>query len=459
MSLLIVGLDSTIVNVALPAIQRSFDASLDGLQWVIDAYTLPLATLLILGGSIADRFGRRRVFQTGLVTFVLGSALCAAAPSLGVLIAARVFQALGGAMLNPVALSIVRNVFDDPRERAQAVGIWGMMVGVSIALGPVLGGILVDTVGWRYVFLVNIPIGAAAWVLTAIFIPESRAERARRFDPVGQLLVIVGLASLTYAIIEGQSHGWTSVTILGLFAVSLVSWLVFIPYELRRRDPLIEIRFFRSAPFSGAAAIAFLAFASFSGFLLLNTLYLQNVRGYSALQAGLCTLPLAVCTIVLPPIAGRIVASRGNRLPLMIASAGLIIGPLLLTGLAPDTPMALILISYVVFGIGLGLVNAPITNTAISGMPSSHAGVAAAIASTSRQVGSTIGIALAGAVVATGSSALTGPGFAEATHAGWWLLVGFAVAIFIIAAITTTDRALTTAKATAARLQIDGASA
>src|ERR1700722_16351097 len=180
MSLLIVGLDSTIVNLALPAIHRALHASLDGLQWIIDAYTLPLASLLMLGGSTADRIGRKRVFQTGLITFVLGSALCAVAPSLGVLIAARAFQALGGAMLNPVALSIVRNVFEDPRERTQAVGIWGTMLGVSIGLGPVLGGVFVDTIGWRYVFLVNVPVGLIAFALTAIYIRESRADHARR---------------------------------------------------------------------------------------------------------------------------------------------------------------------------------------------------------------------------------------------------------------------------------------
>jgi EmrB/QacA subfamily drug resistance transporter len=457
MSLLIVGLDVTIVNVALPAIHRSFDASLDGLQWVIDAYSLVLASLLMLGGSTADRVGRRRVFKTGLVTFVLGSALCAAAPSLDVLIAARVFQALGAAMLNPVALSIVRNVFHDPRERAQAVGVWGMMVGFSIGLGPVLGGVFVDTIGWRYVFLVNVPIGLLAWVLTAIYVPESRADRPRRIDPVGQVLVIVALASLTYAIIEGESRGWTSATILGLFALSLVSFVTLVPYELRRRDPLIEIRFFRSVPFSGAAAIALLVYASFSGFLLLNTLYLQNVRGYSALHAGACTLPLALCTLVLPPIAGRLVAQRGTRLPLLVATTAMVIGPLLLTGLEPDTSMALIFTSYVVFGVGMGLVNAPVTNTAISGMPASQAGVAAAITSTCRQVGATIGVAVAGAVVATGSSALSGPDFTLATHAAWWLMVGFAAATFIIAAVTTTTWAFATARATAARLETDTA--
>ncbi len=453
LSLLIVGLDTTIVNVALPAIHRSMHASLDGLQWIVDAYTLPLASLLMLGGSTADRLGRKRIFQIGLVTFVIGSALCAAAPNLGVLIAARAFQALGGAMLNPVALSIVRNIFHDPRERAQAVGVWGMMLGLSIGLGPVLGGVFVTTIGWRYVFLVNVPIGLLACLLTARYIPESRAEHPRRVDSIGQLLVILGLASLTYAIIEGQRDGWGSATIIALFAVAIIAFAALVAYELRREEPLIEVRFFRSAPFSGAALIAFCAFASFAGFLLLNTLYLQNVRGYSALHAGLLTLPLALFVVLLPPASARLVAHRGNRLPLILAAAGMCAAPLLLTGLSSSTPVSLLLASYAIFGVGLGLVNVPITNTAISGMPPSQAGIAAAVASTCRQVGATIGIALSGAVVGAGSSTIAGPAFARASHTGWWLMVGFAAAIFVISAVTTTPWAHETARLTAAQLQ------
>ena len=202
MSLLIVGLDATIVNVALPAIHRSLKASLSGLQWTIDAYTLVIASLLMLSGSTADRVGRRRVFQIGLALFSLGSLLCALAPNLELLVIFRMLQAVGASMLNPVAMSIIRNVFEDPRERAQAIGLWGGMVGISFALGPVVGGALVDSVGWRAIFLVNVPIGLAAIVLTALFVPESRAPRARRIDPVGQVLVITMLASVTYAIIE-----------------------------------------------------------------------------------------------------------------------------------------------------------------------------------------------------------------------------------------------------------------
>src|SRR5438270_13662053 len=220
MSLLIVGRDTTIVNVALPSIRKELHASVSGLQWTIDAYTLVLASLLMLAGSTADRIGRRRTFQTGLVVFSVGSLLCAIAPSLELLVAFRVLQAIGGAMLNPVAMSIVRNVFEDPRERARAIGIWGAVFGLSMALGPVVGGALVDSVSWRAVFFVNVPIGLIAILLTIRFVPESRAPHPRRLDLPGQLLVIAGLSSLTYAIIEGPRSGWMSGEILGLFAFS-----------------------------------------------------------------------------------------------------------------------------------------------------------------------------------------------------------------------------------------------
>jgi EmrB/QacA subfamily drug resistance transporter len=455
LSLLIVGVDTTIVNVALPAIHRSLLASLTGLQWIVDAYTLVLGSFLMLGGSTGDRLGRRRVFQTGLVTFVFGSALCAVAPSLGVLVAARAFQALGGAMLNPVALSIVRNVFHDPRERARAIGMWSATFGVSLGLGPVVGGVFVSTIGWRYVFLVNVPVGLLACLLTARYVPESRAEHPRRLDPVGQLLVILGLASLTFAIIEGQDYGWTSSTILGLFAVSVCAFTILVPYELRRAQPLLDVRFFRSPPFSGAAVSAICAFGAYGAFLFLNTLYLQDARGFSALQAGLCTLPLAVAAAVMAPVTGRLVARIGTRRPLLIAGVALGIGPLLLTGITPHTSVWLLLASYLIFGTGLGLVNPPITNTAISGMPPAQAGVAGAIASSSRQVGSTIGIALVGAIVGTSASVRFGPQFAEATHAGWWLMVGLAAILFLVGAFTTTPAAFATARATAARLQAE----
>jgi EmrB/QacA subfamily drug resistance transporter len=458
-SLLLVGLDATIVNVALPSIHRALHAKLDGLQWTIDAYTLVLASLLVLSGSTADRVGRRRVFQIGLATFTLGSALCAAAPNLGLLIGARALQAIGGSMLNPVALSIVRNVFTDPRERVQALGIWSAMIGVATALGPVVGGALVDGPGWRFVFLINVPVGIAALVLTRIFVPESRAPRARRLDPVGQVLVIVGLATLVYAIIEGQSHGWGSTEIVTLFAIALVAFVTLVLYELRREQPLLEMRFFRSAPFSGASMIAVAAFASLSGFLFLNTLYLQSARGLSAFDAGLMLLPTAAMMILTAPISGRIVGASGTRVPLVAAGVALTAAPLMLTGITTHTSVVYLLCAYGLLGAGLGMVNPPISNTAISGMPAAQAGTAAAIASTSRQIGNTLGVAVLGAVAGAGAGQAFGPAFAGATHPGWFILAGLGVVVLVVGAVTTTSWADRTARATAERLEPESVAA
>jgi EmrB/QacA subfamily drug resistance transporter len=451
MSLLIVGLDNTIVNVALPALGRELHSPVSGLQWTVDAYTVVIASLLVIGGSMADRFGRRRVFQIGLVVFSIGSLLCSLAPTLGWLIAFRMVQAVGGAMLNPVAMSIIRNTFDDPRERAQAIGIWGGVIGISMALGPVVGGVLVVSVGWRAIFWINVPIGLAAVALTARFVPESRAPRPRRIDPVGQALVIVMLTSLTYAIIEGRGPGWLSPEILALFGVAAAALAGLLWYEPRREEPLLEFRFFRSAPFAGATVIAVCAFAALGGFLFLNTLYLQEDRGLSALAAGLYTLPMAAMTGLFGPLSGRLVGRSGARLPLVAGGAGITVGSLLLTGLTDATSAALLLAAYFTFGIGFGLVNAPITNTAVTGMPPAQAGVAAAIASTSRQVGQSLGVAIVGAV---GASAFTGAHhIARTTHAGWWIIVACGAAVVVLGIATTTRWAEATARRTHAQFE------
>ncbi len=446
MSLLIVGLDTTIVNVALPSIRRDLHASVSGLQWTIDAYTLVLASLLMLSGSTADRVGRRRTFQVGLVVFSIGSLLCTLAPSLGFLVGARVVQAIGGSMLNPVALSIIRNVFEDPRERAFAMGVWGAVFGISMALGPVIGGILVDGTSWRAVFVVNLPVGIAAIALTAIFVPESRAEHHRRIDPVGQVLIIAALATLTYAIIQGPRAGWSSPEIVILFAVAVACFVALVPYELRRREPLLEMRFFRSAPFSGANAIAVCAFAAIGGFLFLNTLYLQEVRHLSPLHAGLYLLPMAAMIFVAAPLSGRLVGARGARPSLVLAGAAVLTGALMLTRLTAHTPTLYLLGAYFVFGLGAGMVNPPISNTAVSGMPSSQAGVAAAVASTSRQVGMTLGVAVIGAIAGGTLSGSIGSGFAEATHPGWWVVAVLGTAILALGFLTTTPWAEDTAE-------------
>jgi len=454
-SLLIVSMDNTIVNVALPSIQRDLQASLAGLQWTVDAYTVVLASLLLLSGSTGDRFGRRRVFQTGLLLFVAGSLLCSLAPTLGWLIAARMIQAVGGSMMNPVALSIITNVFTNPRERAAAIGAWGAVVGISLALGPIVGGLLTETIGWRSIFWINVPIGLAAVVFAAIFVPESRAERPRRFDPVGQVLVIVALASLTYAIIDAPTAKWASVQTIGLFALSAAAVAGLILYEPRRADPLIELRFFRSPPFTGATLLAICSFAAFSGFLFLNTLYLQEVRGYSALAAGACTLPMAAMAMVMSPVSGRMVGRGGPRLPLFIAGGCMCAGALLLTSLSASTPLALLLASYAIFGVGFGSVNPPITYAAVSGMPDNQAGVAAAVASTSRQVGQALGVAITGSILGTAAAAGARTELAAASHVAWWLIAACGVAVLVIAAVSTSSWAMRAARISSEQMRAE----
>ena len=235
LSLFIVTLDATVTNVALPSIGKELHAGVASLQWTLDAYTLTIASFLVLAGSSGDRFGRRRVFQTGLVIFGVGSILCSLAVSDGMLIASRVLQAIGGSMLNPVSLSIVTNTFTDKRKRARALGVWGAISGVSLGFGPLVGGILVDTVGWRSIFYVNVPIVIAAVVLTALFVPESKSDRVRRFDPVGQLLIILGLAGVVFAIIEGPQLGWGSLPTIGAFVVGLAALIAFVPVRAAPR--------------------------------------------------------------------------------------------------------------------------------------------------------------------------------------------------------------------------------
>ncbi len=452
MSLLIVGLDVTIVNVALPSIGHDFGASVSGLQWTVDAYTLVLASLLMLSGSTADRLGRKRTFVAGLIVFSLGSLLCSLAPSLGLLIVFRMVQAVGGSMLNPVAMSIITNTFTDPRERAQAVGVWAAVVGVSMALGPVVGGLLVSSVGWRSIFWINLPIGLAAVALTLRYIPESRAPKARRVDWGGQTLVVVFLASLTFGIIEAPDRGWGSSIILASFTLATAALISLIFWEGRRDEPLIDLRFFRSVPFSGAAAIAVASFATLGGFLFLNTLYLQDVRGLSPLRAGLCTLPMAVMTMLLPPVSGRMVGTRGSRIPLLIAGVALTTSCIMLSQIGATTSFSWLFASYVVFGIGFGFVNAPITNAAVSGMPRAQAGVASAIASTSRQIGSTLGVAVVGALLTTSLGTTAAFHTASATHSGWWVLAGCGAVVLLLGRVVTSEWAHRTAERTAHQL-------
>ena len=437
MSLFLVGMDSTIINVAVPTIGRSFHAPVSGLQWTIDAYLLVIAGLLMLSGSVGDRVGRRRVFQTGLAVFALGSLACSLAPGLGWLIAFRALQAVGGSMMNPVAIAIVTNVFTEPAERAKAIGLWGSTFGLSVALGPVVGGALVDSAGWRSVFWINIPVCLAAIALTAKYVPESRAAVRRRLDPVGQLLVITALVTLSYAIIEGPDLGWAAAPVVACFAAAAAAAGLLVGWSRRTPQPLIDLRFFRSLPFSGAVLTALAGMCAFAGFLFLITLYLQDVRGYSALTAGLFLLPMAVVMAASAPLCGRVMARTGSRVPLLIAGTGITAGGLLLTFLTASSPVWYVLVCGVVFGAGMGWVNAPATNNAMAGMPRARAGTASGTVSTGRQVGSALGVAISGSVLAAGLHGSYAAGFAAATRPAWWIVAGLGVCVLGLALVTT----------------------
>lgn len=439
LSLLAVSMDATIVNVALPDIQRDLGASLSGLQWVIDAYTIVLASFLMLGGSTADRLGRRRVFQAGMALFTLCSLLCSLAGSVGALVAARVMQALGGSMMNPVAMSIIVHTFGEPRARARAIGIWAAVAGVAMALGPLAGGVLTQALGWHAIFWVNVPIGVIALWLTARYVPESRAPRPRRADPIGQALLLVGLSALIFAVIE-SSRGAAVASAAAMLAALAFTGLV--AYERRRHEPLLDVRFFHSLPFSAATVIAVCMFAALGGFLFLNSLYLQNVRGLPAFHAGIAILPAAVTVTIVSPLSGRLLATHGARPSLLVSGTMLTLSALRLAQLQEQTPLVELLVVYALFGIGFGMVNAPVTFAAVSGMPRAQAGLASAVASTSRQIGVSVGVALAGAVagnpVADGDRAWAG--FAQATHLFWWILAALGVLIVALGLLSTGAR-------------------
>jgi EmrB/QacA subfamily drug resistance transporter len=444
LSLLIVSMDATIVNVAIPNIRADLSAASSQLQWVIDIYTLVLASLLLLAGATADRFGRRRMFQIGLTVFALASLLCSVSPNIETLIAARLLQAIGGSMMNPVAMSIITQVFTGRVERARAIGVWGGVIGIAMALGPIVGGALIEFVGWRAVFWINLPICAIAILLTAIFVPESKSATMRDVDPIGQGLGMAFLFGLVFVLIEGPGMGWGDARIVAVAVAAALAFVGFLRYEARRHDPFIDLQFFRSIPFASATMIAVCAFAAWGAFLFMMSLYLQEERGFSAMHTGLIYLPVAVGALVFSPLSGRMVGRFGSRPSLLAAGALITAATLMLTALSATTPVWQLLAIFAVFGIGFSMVNAPITNAAVSGMPTDRAGAASAVASTSRQVGVSIGVALCGSVAGS-ALATAGADFAVAARPLWLICVGLGLAIFAIGFYSTSPRALRSA--------------
>ncbi|HTK06094.1 MAG TPA: MFS transporter [Ktedonobacteraceae bacterium] len=455
-SVFLAGLDTSILNIALPSIQHDFHASISEAQWTLDAYTLVIASILMLSSSTADRVGRRRIFQIGVSLFTLGSLLCSLAPDITWLIVFRMMQAVGGSMLNPVAMSIISNTFIEPSERARAIGAWGGVAGISLSLGPILGGFLVNSIGWRSIFWINVPIGIVVVLLTARFVPESKAPHPRRFDPIGQVLVIALLGLLIYGIIEVPSYGWTSFQILACLLGAAICLVGLIGYERVRQEPLIDIRFFRSAPFSGASVIALCAFMAQGGFMILNTLYLQDILHFSPLQAGITFLPMAVFLAISSPLSGRVVGRYGSRRSLLIGGVAIAIAGLLAAILYNSLPFIGLLVCYALVGAGIGWANASISNTALAGMPRAQAGAAAGIASTMRQLGAALGVAIIGSVIASRVTHLTASsGFADAYRISWSIIAACGFAVLFLGLITTGAWAKRTATQNAQRMQLE----
>lgn len=424
-ALFLVGLDTTIVTVGLPQIGQGLGLHADRLAWVVDAYTVPFASLLITSGALADRFGRRRVFHAGLVVFALASLLGAVAPTLGWLIAARAIQGVGASMLTPVALAIVVGVMTSPQERAQAIGVWASVFGLSMAAGPVTGGALIAFFDWRAVFWINAPVVVLAIVLVALLVPESRARRARRLDLPGQVLLVVLLGTAVALLIEVPHAGWTSPVTLAGLAVLALTLLGFVVVESRRREPLIEPALFRHPGFTGAVIGAIAIFVGFSMTLLLTTMLLQDTEHWTPLAAGAATLPMAAGAIVGAPLSGYLTGRVGPRMPMLVAGTLLTLGGGLLTVLTAGTNLPVLLTAYLLIGLGVGLGNPPLTNTAVSSLPPDRSGVAGGITSTARQVGTALGVALAGTLAATG-----------AMLPGWTIITASGALLLTVAALT-----------------------
>ena len=406
LSLMVIGLDNTILNVALPTLARThalggLGASGSELAWIVDAYTIVFAGLLLTAGSLGDRFGRYRGLTIGLSIFGVGSVLSAFAPSASVLIATRALMGIGGAFIMPATLSILTNVFTEPKERAKAIGVWAGVSALGIGVGPIAGGLLLEHFWWGSVFLVNAPVVVAALVLGYRFVPDSKDASAPRLDPFGSVLSIAGLSALLWAIIEGPGHGWTSAAVLGAFAVGVVVLVGFMLWELHSSHPMLDVRFFENPRFSAASGAITLTFLALFGMVFLLTQYLQTVLGYSTVQAGALLIPMSAVMMVLAPMSTRWVRILGNKLVVAAGMGVLAVTLLLMTTF--DAGSGWLHVTLVTVGLGIGMANimAPATESIMGSLPRAKAGVGSAMNDTTRQVGGAIGVALFGSILSS----------------------------------------------------------
>jgi EmrB/QacA subfamily drug resistance transporter len=398
--LFMIMLDNTVVNVALPSIEHDLGAGLSELEWIVAGYAVTFATFMLTGGKLADLLGRRRIFVTGLAVFSGASLACALAPSAGFLIGARAVQGVGAALLNPATLSIIAATFA-PRERGMAIGIWAGVSALALAIGPLVGGLLTEQVGWSSIFYINVPIGVVAIIASFLLIDESRdTSEGQRPDLPGLFSSGLGLFALTFGMIEANTYGWASARIVGAFALAVVALVSFVFLELRQRKPMIDLGLFRSATFTGANLVVLLVALAMFGVFFFVSLYMQNILGYSAVRAGAAFLPMTVLIIAIAPIAGRLSDRIGSRWLLAFGMTVLAAQLFYFSRLGVDQSYWSLFPGMALGGIGMATVMSPATAAALSGVSVDKAGVGSAVVNSSRQVGGSVGIALMGAIVA-----------------------------------------------------------
>jgi EmrB/QacA subfamily drug resistance transporter len=449
--LFMIMLDNTVVNVALPAIGRDLKISISQLEWIVTGYALVFAALLITGGKLADMFGRRKIFVIGLVIFSASSLACGLAPNAGFLIGARCAQGIGAALMNPATLSIITATFP-PRQRGQAIGIWAGVSALALAIGPLVGGLIVDHVGWNWIFFLNVPIGVLGIVVSQLVIKESRdTSHEQSIDLPGLLTSGLSLFALSYALIEGNRHGWASAEILGLFAAAAVLLVAFIVLESRQRLPMLDLSLFKIGSFVGANVVALLVSLGMFGVFFFVSLYVQNILGYSPTKAGAIFLPMTLLIILIAPVAGKASDRIGGRWLMGGGMTLLGISLLLYQRLGLHSNFWTLLPALILGGIGMALTMSPMTSVAMASVPVDKAGVGSGVLNSFRQMGGALGIALMGAIVASYTKAPArspqGPQqFVDGLHAALLVSAGIAfaaalVAIVLVRVSPTTEKA------------------
>jgi EmrB/QacA subfamily drug resistance transporter len=397
--LFMIMLDNTVVNVALPSIQRDLGVGLSELEWIVTGYALTFAALMLIGGKVADAYGRRLIFVIGIAVFTLASLWCGLADSGDMLITARVVQGAGAALMNPATLSIIAATFP-PRQRGTAIGIWAGVSALALAIGPLVGGLITEHISWNWIFFVNVPVGILGIAASFVFIDESRDETHERLDVPGLVTSAIGLFAFTYALIEANSYGWGSTRIVGSFVVAAVALTAFVLLELRQRAPMLPLQLFRNLTYTGANLVMLLVALAMFGVFFFVSLYMQNILGYSAVQAGAAFLPMTLLIVLVAPIAGKASDRFGSRWLMTVGMLLLSVQLLYFSQLGPHESFWTLLPALLIGGVGMAMTMTPSAAAATRNVPVDKAGVGSAVLNASRQVGGAMGIALMGAIVA-----------------------------------------------------------